>query len=92
MININPQYLLIIYFILINIITYIYFLIDKKRAKKGQWRIPESRLLSLSFIGGSIGGLLGMLSLRHKTKQLKFKFLMPIFLLTNIVTLIMLIK
>ena len=84
--------LLILYSVVINIITYTYFSIDKKRSMKGQWRIPESKLLFLSFIGGSIGGLLGMFTLRHKTKKLKFKFLMPIFLLTNIISLIMVTK
>ena len=90
--TINSEMLLVLYSILINIITFIIFTIDKKRAMEKKWRIPESRLLLVSFLGGSIGGLLGMMILRHKTKKPKFIFLMPILLVANIITWIMLTK
>ena len=45
---------------------------DKRRAKKGEWRIQESTLLALSFFGGACGALLGMKAYRHKTHHTSF--------------------
>ncbi len=59
------------YLIIINIINFIMFGIDKAKAKKNKWRIPESTLLGLSLIGGSLGGIMAMTSFRHKTKKRK---------------------
>ena len=47
---------------------------DKWKARRGKWRIPEKALLLLSFFGGAIGGILGMLLFRHKTKHWYFWF------------------
>jgi uncharacterized membrane protein YsdA (DUF1294 family) len=54
--------------------------IDKKRAKKKQWRIKESTLFLLAILGGSIGSILGMYTFRHKTKHKKFVIGMPVIL------------
>lgn len=43
------------YLVLINVITFLIYGIDKLKAKKGKWRIPEATLLLLSILGGSIG-------------------------------------
>jgi len=62
--------------------------IDKLKAKKGLWRIPEVTLLMLAVIGGSIGAWCGMMVWRHKTKHLKFKFGVPAILFVQIALLI----
>ena len=64
-----------IYLILINILSFILYGLDKYKAIKNKWRIPESVLLSISFLGGGIGSTLGMYAFRHKTKKKKFIFL-----------------
>lgn len=53
-------------------IAFIAYASDKKKAKKGAWRIPEKVLLLLGFLGGSVGALLAMKCLRHKTKHWYF--------------------
>jgi uncharacterized membrane protein YsdA (DUF1294 family) len=73
-----------IYIILINLIAFVVFGIDKRKARKGQWRIPESTLFILALIGGSIGALLGMLVFRHKTKHRKFTIGIPLILTLQI--------
>lgn len=65
--------LLVFYFLLVNVWLFILMGIDKKRAKRNQWRIAEKYLLLLGVAGGGLGGLLGMNLYRHKTKQVKFK-------------------
>lgn len=57
---------------LLSVIAFCFYAADKKKAKKGAWRIPEKVLLGLGFLGGSIGALLGMKLLRHKTKHWYF--------------------
>lgn len=71
---------MIYYLIFINGIAFIICGYDKIMAIKHRYRIPEDMLLFLSFIGGSLGFILGMLIFRHKTKKLKFTVLEPIFL------------
>jgi len=63
-------YLLI--FAIMSLITYILYAVDKSRAKKGKWRIKESVLLLSSFALGSLGGILAMQLLRHKTQHWYF--------------------
>ena len=57
------------YLIIINFITFLVFALDKRKAKKGKWRIRVQTLLGLSFLGGAAGGLVAMYTFRHKTKQ-----------------------
>ncbi len=57
---------------LISLIAFVLYGADKWKAKRGSWRIRESVLLSLSFFGGAVGGSLGMLLFRHKTKHWYF--------------------
>ena len=59
----------IIYVILINIITFIAYGIDKRKAKKNRFRIKEATLFTIALIGGSVGALFGMYTFRHKTKK-----------------------
>ena len=74
-----------IYLLIINLTAFYLYWNDKRRAKKGRWRIPENTLLLIAFIGGSIGAILGMKVFRHKTKHWKFKILVPLFLVLHVV-------
>ena len=67
-----------IYILLINLVSFFAMGIDKLKAKKNKWRIPEGTLLLFCFLGGGVGGLLGMSLFRHKTKHLKFQILVPL--------------
>ena len=66
------------YLIIINALYFLLFGYDKKQAIKKQGRIPEITLIILSFMGGSIGSLLGMQLFHHKTKKIKFIILIPL--------------
>jgi uncharacterized membrane protein YsdA (DUF1294 family) len=75
---------LLYYLIVINVVTFLVYGIDKWKAKRSKWRIPEATLLVLAIIGGSIGALLGMKVWRHKTQHKKFKYGLPLILLGQI--------
>lgn len=75
--------LILSYIVMVNIIAFILYGVDKRKAKKNQWRISESNLISIAFIGGSLGALLGILVFHHKTKHYKFKILIPLFLIIH---------
>ena len=62
----------------LNLLTFIIYGIDKFNAKKAKWRIPESTLLLLAVIGGSIGAWLGLQVWRHKTQHKKFYIGIPV--------------
>lgn len=79
---------IIIYFIVINIIAFLAMLVDKKKAKKGSWRIKETTLFTLVLLGGGIGGIAGMYAFRHKTKKLYFTIGFPVILICEIVLVI----
>ena len=67
-----------------NVITFFLYGIDKWKAKKDRWRIPESTLLLLAVLGGSIGAWLGMKIWHHKTMHKKFKYGVPLILVLQI--------
>lgn len=75
---------IIIYLIIINVIGFLAMLIDKKKAQKGAWRIPEKTLFIITLLGGGIGTIAGMYIFRHKTKKLKFTIGFPTILITEI--------
>ncbi|MBE5743151.1 MAG: DUF1294 domain-containing protein [Clostridiales bacterium] len=60
------------YIAVVSIITFFAYGADKSKAKKNKRRTPEKVLLGLSFIGGAVGGILGMNLFRHKTKHWYF--------------------
>ena len=76
---------IIIYLLSINLIGILIMLIDKRKAIKGSWRIPEKSLLVVAMLGGGVGTLIGMYWFRHKTKKLKFTIGFPLILLTEII-------
>ena len=76
---------ILIYLLAINLIGLLVMFIDKRKAKKGSWRIPEKSLLMVALLGGSIGTMIGMYWFRHKTKKLRFTIGFPVILITEIV-------
>ena len=80
----EPTAVLIIYILLINIIAFVTYGLDKRKAAKNRYRIPEATLFALAIAGGSIGALTGMYTFRHKTKKWYFKFGIPLILILQI--------
>lgn len=72
--------LLLLYLLLINALGFALMLADKWKARKNLWRIPEATLMTVAALGGSIGSLLGMYTVRHKTKHRKFTVGIPLIL------------
>lgn len=77
-------YTLYIYLGVINISTFIVYGIDKYKAKKSKWRIPEATLLWLAAAGGSLGAMLGMKVWHHKTLHKKFKYGVPAIIIAQL--------
>ena len=77
----NAAALILVYLIAINIIGFTAMGVDKARARKRLWRIPESTLFVLALIGGSVGSIAGMYVFRHKTRHWYFVYGMPAILL-----------
>jgi uncharacterized membrane protein YsdA (DUF1294 family) len=74
----------VVYFLVgINTVAFIVYGVDKWRAAHNRWRIPETTLLGLAIIGGSIGALLGMKVWHHKTMHKKFRFGLPMILMAQ---------
>ena len=82
----------LIYFILINLLTFSVRGIDKWKAKHSKWRISEVSLLGLAILGGSVGAGLGMKVWHHKTKHKKFKYGVPLIMVAQIAVLLILAK
>ncbi|WP_165044239.1 DUF1294 domain-containing protein [Adlercreutzia sp. ZJ138] len=83
--------LLGIYLVLINVVTFIFFAWDKHVAKSDndhRRRTPEARLLGLCLIGGSVGGLIAMRAVRHKTKKWYFVLGLPFFIVLDVVVVV----
>lgn len=83
--------ILIIYFVTINVATFLVYGVDKWKAKRSKWRITEAALLLLAVLGGSIGALLGMKVWHHKTMHKKFKYGIPLIIIVQVVV-VLLIK
>lgn len=82
---------LLIYLGIINLIGFFAMFLDKRKAKKSKWRIPEKTLFLFALVGGSLGTTLGMHTFRHKTKHWYFKFGMPAILILQIILIVYLI-
>ena len=81
--------ILLVYLLIVNALGFILMLVDKIKAKKNLWRIPEATLFLVAAIGGSIGSILGMYTFRHKTKHVSFLLGMPLILAVQIVIVIL---
>lgn len=76
---------MIIYFLVINIIGFFIMFIDKQKAKKGAWRIPEKTIFIITALGGGIGTIAGMYTFRHKTQKLQFVVGLPFITILEII-------
>ncbi|MBQ5608003.1 MAG: DUF1294 domain-containing protein [Oscillospiraceae bacterium] len=76
-----------IYLLIVNALGFVLMLVDKYKAKNNLWRIPETTLIGVALIGGSVGSLIGMYTVRHKTKHPKFTVGIPVILVAQIVLL-----
>lgn len=74
----------ILYFAALNTLTLLIMYADKRKSRAHAWRISESAIFTLSFLGGATGTLLGMELFRHKTKHVRFKFGIPLLMLANL--------
>ena len=83
---------ILIYLIIINVLTFIVYGIDKYKAKHAKWRIPEATLLLLAAIGGSIGAWCGMKVWHHKTMHKKFKYGVPAIFILQVVLVVWIIS
>ena len=85
--------ILLIYLFLMNLAGFLSMLIDKRKARKNDWRIRERTLFLLAIMGGSIGSLAGMYVFHHKTRNWYFVFGMPVILTLQVaLTLFLLIR
>ena len=78
----------IIYLIIINIIGFLIMWIDKRKAIKGNWRIPEKTLFIITALGGGIGTIAGMYTFRHKTQKIAFVIGFPVITILEIIAII----
>ena len=76
-----------IYLIGINLLAFLLYGIDKRRAIKDKWRIPESTLLAVAIVGGAVGAWAAMQTFRHKTKHWYFNVIIPVCIIGHILLL-----
>ena len=76
--------LVTVYMLIMSVVGFVIMGIDKRKAVKRGWRIPELTLLLIAFMGGGLGSFLGMRFFRHKTRHIKFIIFIPLALLVNI--------
>ena len=69
--------MLLKYILVVNVLTFIVYGVDKGKARRGRWRVPEATLLGLAALGGSVGAWLAMQLFRHKTQKKKFRYGVP---------------
>ena len=77
--------ILLVYLLLVNAAGFLLMLVDKYKAKRNLWRIPEATLMGVAAIGGSIGAIAGMNLFRHKTKHPKFYIGLPVIFVLQVV-------
>lgn len=78
----------LIYLLVINLVAFFTMGLDKWKARKDKWRVPEKTLFLLVLLGGSVGGILGMTVFRHKTKHWYFRIGFPLILVLQIVAVV----
>ena len=90
--NILFEKYILIYLIIINLITFIVFALDKIYAIKKKWRFKEISLLGMCFVGGAIGGFLAMYLFRHKNKKKLFVIGVPLIIVIHLFIILWFIK
>jgi uncharacterized membrane protein YsdA (DUF1294 family) len=73
------------YLIVINVIAFLLYGIDKEKARKGRWRISEKELILVAVIGGSVGAFFGMHFFHHKTRHWYFRYGIPVIIILQII-------
>ena len=73
--------IMIVYLIIVNVLAFILYGVDKRRAKNREWRISEKTLLGIAVVGGSIGAIFGMYAFHHKTRHWYFRCGLPVILI-----------
>ena len=86
----NAITLIVVYLLVVNLISFTVMGVDKSKARKRSWRIPESTLFVLALIGGSIGSIAGMHLFHHKTRHWYFLYGMPVILIIQILIIVIL--
>lgn len=86
--NIFTMQNFIIYLVIVNIIGFLAMWLDKRKAIKGKWRIPEKTLFIITALGGGIGTTIGMYLFRHKTQKLQFVLGLPIITVLEFIAII----
>lgn len=81
-----------IYLILVNLTAFAMYGIDKQKAVRHKWRIPERVLIGVAVFGGSVGALLGMQVFRHKTKHMKFVIGVPVIIAVQVIVSVLVLK
>ena len=81
----NSFDIIILYVVAVNVVSFLMMGIDKRKAVKRAFRIPESTLFVLAIIGGSIGSIIGMHLFRHKTRHWYFLYGMPVILALQVI-------
>ena len=76
--------ILVVYLLAINLLAFILYGIDKKRARKREWRISEKTLIGIAVIGGCVGAILGMHIFHHKTRHWYFRYGLPLILIIQV--------
>ncbi|MDO4749942.1 MAG: DUF1294 domain-containing protein [Eubacteriales bacterium] len=92
MVREHPIYILWIWLLIINLVELAVMGIDKLLSKRGSRRVPEATLFLMALIGGSLGGILGMYTFRHKTKHKTFVIGFPMILVLQIALAILLVR
>lgn len=82
----------LVYLIVINVFGFLIMGIDKWKAKRGSWRIPEKTLFTVTLIGGGFGTIAGMYVFRHKTKKLYFTIGFPVILIVEVILVIDIVR
>ena len=79
---------ILLYFITINLFGFFIMWLDKRKARKGSWRIPEKTLFIVTALGGGIGTIIGMYTFRHKTQKLNFVIGFPFITILEIIAVV----
>ncbi len=81
----NSFDLILLYIVIVNLVSFIMMGVDKRKAQKRAFRIPEATLFVLAVIGGSLGSIIGMHLFHHKTRHWYFLYGMPVILALQVI-------
>ena len=84
--------MLIYYLLAVNVLTFIIYGVDKWKACRGRWRVPEATLMGLAALGGSVGAWLAMQLFRHKTQKKKFRYGVPALFVLQVAVVVLFIN